>query len=130
MTDTTTDDEDIVVRPFADWFREQAKGTTHAEMGDALHDVIARVKDTGKAGSVTLTISIKLADKNAPDGPLFISDEIKTKLPEFDRPASIFYTDAHGNPVRDDPQQLQFDSLREVPKNVDPATGEIKEIRA
>lgn len=121
-------DEEMVVRPFADWFREQAKGTTHEEMGDALHDLIQRVRDTGKAGSLHLTISVKLLEKANPDGALLIADEIKLKLPEHDRPASIFYTDEHGNPVRNDPQQLTFESLREVPAGVDPTTGEIREV--
>lgn len=129
MTQTEAD-ADFVVRPFADWLREQAQGTTHEELGDALHDCIARVRDTGKAGSVSLTISVKLLEKANPDGPLLINDEIKLRLPEFDRPASIFYTDKHGNPVRNDPQQLSFESLREVPADVDPATGEIKEAQA
>lgn len=127
MSITEQDPDAITVRPFADWLREQAKGTTHEELGDGLHDLIQRVRDTGKAGSIHLTISVKLLEKSNPDGPLLIADEIKLKLPEHDRPASIFYTDEHGNPIRTDPQQLAFDSLREVPANVDPKTGEIKE---
>lgn len=131
MADTTIPDEDdILVRPFADWLREQAKGTTHEELGDGLHDLIQRVRDTGKGGSLHLAISVKLLDKTQADGPLLIADEIKLKLPEHDRPASIFYTDEHGNPIRTDPNQLSFESLREVPANVDPKTGEIREVRA
>jgi hypothetical protein len=131
MSTTEPDpDDDIVVRPFADWLREQAKGATHEELGDGLHDLIARVRDTGKAGSLQLTISVKLLEKANPDGPLLIADEIKLRLPEHDRPTSIFYTDSDGNPVRNDPQQLAFESLREVPSNVDPVTGEIKEARS
>ena len=36
-------------------------------------------------------------------------------LPEHDRAASLFYPDKHGNLSRSDPNQLSFDSLREVP---------------
>lgn len=44
-----------------------------------------------------------------------MSDEIRLKLPEHDRPGSIFYADDQHNLVRNDPRQLAFDSLREVP---------------
>ena len=124
-----TDTDDPVVRPFADWLRDQSHGSTHEELGEALHDLIARVRDTGKKGSVSLTVKVSLLDKD-PDGPLLIADEIKLNLPEHDRKASIFYTDKHGNPVRTDPQQLEFESLREVPAGVDAHTGEIKEVQA
>lgn len=131
MTTTTARADDLVVRPFGDFLREQAKGKTHEELGDGLHDLIQRVRDTGKQGSLTLTLTIKPLEKSNPEnGPLQISDEIKLKLPEYDRPTSIFYTDKFGNPVRNDPQQLPFESLREVPAGVDPVTGEIKEVRA
>ncbi|WP_310962107.1 hypothetical protein [Nocardioides terrisoli] len=121
--------EDLVVRPFADWLREQSHGKTHDEMGDALYDLVSRVRDTGKKGTVSLTISVSLLDKD-PEGPLLIADEIKLRLPEHDRKPSIFYADKDGNLTRTDPGQLSFESLREVPPpNVDPATGEIKEIK-
>ena len=61
---------------------------------------------------------------------LVISDEIKLRLPEHDRKASLFYTDKTGNLTRSDPQQLAFESLREVPAGftLDATTGELKEI--
>lgn len=40
----TTDDP--VIRPFADFLREQSRGTTHDEMSETLHRLIARVRDT------------------------------------------------------------------------------------
>lgn len=130
MGTTEATAEDLVIRPFADFLREQAKGKTHEELGENLWDLIQRVRDTGKAGSVTLTVSVKLLEKNNPDGPLLIADEIKLKLPEHDRPTSIFYVDKHGNLDRNDPQQLPFETLREVPAGVDPTTGEIREAQA
>ena len=105
--------EDQTVRPFADWLREQSKGLTHEELSDALRDLTARVVDTGKKGSITLTITI--APLKGDVGALVVADEIKLKLPEHDRAASLFYPDKHGNLSRSDPNQLSFDSLREVP---------------
>ena len=129
MTDTTEDD-DQVVRPFADWLREQAGGKSHDELSDALFDLVQRVRDTGKKGSVIYTISVgpMKGDKDV----LVIDDQIKLKLPEHDRKASLFYTDKTGNLTRNDPNQLTFESLREVGDGqvVDTKTGELKEIKA
>lgn len=103
---------DVTVRPFADWLREQAKGRSHEELGQALHDLVARVQDTGKRGTLVYTVSVEqMKDGDA----LVVKDEIKLKLPEHDRDASLFWTDRDGNLVRSDPRQMTFDSLREIP---------------
>jgi hypothetical protein len=117
-----TDDQHA--RPFADFLREHGNGRTHDELSDALHDLISRVKDTGKKGSVSLTIQVEPMKKD--DRMVVVSDAIKVKLPEHDRPAGVWFTDRDGNLSRNDPDQLSFDSLREVPPpNVDPGTGEV-----
>lgn len=120
--------EETAVRPFADWLREQSKGQTHEELSDALYDLVARVMDTGKAGTLTLTIKVAPVKGNE-TGALVVSDEIKLRLPEHDRKASLFFPDKQGNLSRTDPHQLTFESLREVPPpaGVDLETGEIKE---
>lgn len=130
MTTTTeAADEDIFVRPFSDWLREQAGGKSHDELSDALYDLVQRVKDTRKKGSIVYTISV--GPMKGDQDVLVIDDQIKLKLPEHDRKASLFYTDRVGNLTRTDPQQLDFESLREVPGGVvDTKTGELKEIKA
>jgi len=122
MTDTT---DPLVIRPFADWLTEQAKGRTHAELGEGLHDLIARVQDTGRKGTITLTVTVEPMKKDA--SLLVVSDEIKIKLPEYDRPSGVFYADKNGNLTRDNPDQLAFESLREVPPpaGVNTITGEV-----
>lgn len=118
--------DDVQVRPFADWLREQSKGATHDELSQALHDLTARVIDTEKKGTLVLSITVQPL-KGQVDA-LVVSDEIRLKLPEHDRKASLFYPDRQGNLTRSDPNQLEFESLREVPPpNVDLATGEILE---
>lgn len=110
---TTTDADDPVVRPFADWLREQRKGLTHDELSDALHELIAAVNDTGKAG--TLTLTIKVAPLGKTGDVLQVTDAVKLTPPKRDRDASLFYTDDDGNLSKSDPNQPAFDSLREVP---------------
>ena len=119
MTDHPT------IRPFADWLRDQSRGKTHDELSEALRDLVAKVIDTGKKGSLTLVITVEPMPKS--DGnALIVTDEIKLKLPEFAREASLFFADDDRNLIRNDPRQLTFDSLREVPPppGIDPSTGE------
>lgn len=129
MTDTP-DDDGVTIRPFASWLREQSSGRTHDELSEGLHDLIARVRDTGKKGTITLVVSVETLKGDSE--VLVVTDEIKLKLPEHDRSASMFYPDAHGNLTRTDPRQLTFDELHEVPPpaGVDAKTGEIKEQNA
>lgn len=118
-------DNDTHARPFADFLREHGRGRTHDELSDALHTLISKVKDTGKAGAVSLTVKVEPMKKD--DRMVVVSDQIKVKLPEHDRPAGVWFVDKAGNLTRNDPDQLSFDSLREVPAppGVDPVTGEI-----
>jgi hypothetical protein len=122
------DTEPAKVRPFADFLREAARGRSHDELSEGLRDLVARVEDTGKKGSITYTVVVEplKGDNQA----LSVYDEIRLKLPEHDRPGSIFYADNDHNLVRHDPRQLAFDSLREVPPpGVDPDTGEVRDAR-
>lgn len=113
-------------REFGSFLLEQARGKTHDELSQALHDVTAKVMETGKKGSLTLTISIALLDKDPSNG-LVINDEIRTKMPEHDRPASVFYPDRSGNLSRRDPNQMSFEDLATLPEpeGLNRATGEI-----
>lgn len=114
MTTNPKQDPEQEHRPFATWLLEQAGGRTHDELGEGLRDLVARVKDTGKKGSVTLTVKVGLLDKDP--NILVISDEIKLNLPEHDRKASIFYTDPNGDLTRNDPNQLTiYDDVRDLP---------------
>lgn len=122
---TTGDiDETVQVRPFADWLREQSQGKSHDELSDGLHDLIERVMDTGKKGSLVYIVTVAPLKDSA--DILAVSDEIKLKLPEHDRNASIFYPDRNGNLTRRDPRQQEIDwaALREVPApTTDPTTA-------
>lgn len=114
-------------RPFSDFIREQNKGRTHDELSDGMRDLVARVEDTGKKGTITLVITVEPLKGN--ESCLTVSDEIKLKLPEHDRGSSIFFRGRDGNLQRDDPNQVTFDFLREVtpPPGVDAVTGEVKD---
>lgn len=123
-TRANKDKDDVQIRPFADFLREQARGQTHDELSEGLRDLVARVQDTGKKGTLTLTVEIAPMPKGG--GELVVSDSIKLKLPEHERNASIFFADKDNNLRREDPNAISFDFLYEVPPppGVDPNTGE------
>lgn len=119
-------DEDTEPRPFATFLLEQNRGRTHQELSHGLRDLVAKVEDTGKKGSITLTITVEPLKGN--EDALQVSDVIKLNLPEHNRGASIFFRGRDGNLQRDDPNQTSlFDGLREAPAppGVNPTTGEI-----
>jgi hypothetical protein len=106
-----TDNEDRLVRPFAAWLQEQSNGLSHTQLSNNLHDLIGRVRETGKKGSMLYTVTISPYDKTT--DVLQVNDTIRLKLPEHDRRSSIFFPDSNGNLTRQDPNQLAFD-LRSV----------------
>ena len=93
--------DDPEIRPFTDVLRELGEGATESELSEALWDLIQRVQDTTKAGSLTLTLAVGFDGY----GRLTIKDEVKLKLPEFNRPTTAFFVDKTGNASRRDPNQ-------------------------
>lgn len=107
-----TPDDDIVVRPFADFLRDVGKGACHDELSEKLNDLVTAVEETGKAGSITLTLTVKPMEKGNVNA-LLVSDAITVKKPTTPRKASVFFPDG-GNLVRNDPNQPELSGLRDV----------------
>lgn len=91
--------DEVTTRPFADLLRDLNRGRTHNEISLAVQDVVAAVVDTGKAGTVTLTIKFEQAGDM-----IVLSDDVKIKKPQS-RTSSMFYVDAEYNLRRDNPMQ-------------------------
>lgn len=100
-------DPDRQVRPFAAFLQEQRGGLTHSELSDALAEVTAAVLETGKAGSVTVTLKIKPAGKGDAS-MVFVTDTVATKVPRADRAETLFFADSAGNLARKDPRQTEL----------------------
>lgn len=96
----------IRIEPFGNILRTLQKGTTHEELGKALHELVARVNETGKKGTLTLVLTVSQSKEW---GRVQIEDKVTTKLPEQDRYASIYFVTDDGNLTRTDPHQLAFD---------------------
>ena len=54
-----TDTPPPPIRPFADWLRDQAGGTSHEELSEGLRDLVAKVMDTGKKGTLTYVVTVE-----------------------------------------------------------------------
>lgn len=102
--------EEPNIRPFDEVLRELGEGQTNRELSEALWDLTQRVEETTKAGSLTLTISVAFDGH----GRLVVKDEVKTKLPEFNRPTTSFYVDKEGNPSRRNPDQPDLPGVSDL----------------
>lgn len=111
MTTETTDDEKAT-RPFAAFLQDHNRGSAHTEASEALQRLVLAAADTGKAGSVTVKVSVKPMDGS--ETAMVTTVEVTEKLPKVPLRPAIFYADDDGNLTRDDPQSLPFPKLKEV----------------
>ena len=111
-------------KPFDHTLRELRFGECLDELSAEMSKLVAAVGNTGKAGSVTLTIKLKPAG----GGSVEVADDIKSKIPTLPKGSSIFFATPENNLVRNDPRQPDLSGLKTV--CVDKATGEMKEVAA
>ncbi len=106
---------------FQDTILQINNGATVVELGEALEQVVAAVRATGKSGSITLTLKVAPASKGASD-VLMVESQVKTKLPEPDRGLTIFYATDENRLVRSDPKQqtlpLRVVDIEQQPKQL------------
>lgn len=108
----TTEEEPRRVRPFADFLAEHNRGQSAGKAALDLQTVVEAVKQTGKKGSVSVTVSVEPMKGN-PDAML-TTITVVSKVPTDPPKAAVFYADEDGNLQRTDPGQLAFESLKEV----------------
>jgi hypothetical protein len=105
-------DEPRRVRPFADFMLEHSRGAGHTKASESLQRLVNAVKDTGKKGSITVTVIVDPMKQS--EDALLTTILVAEKLPAIPPKAAVFYADEDGNLTKTDPGQLDFDSLREV----------------
>ena len=111
MPDQPTDERRT--RPFADFLADHNRGAQHTEVSQALQDVVGAVVDTGKKGSVTLTVNVEPM-KSAETGTLLTTVVVSSKVPTIPARGAVFYADAENNLVREDPRQPELSGLKDV----------------
>lgn len=113
MTTTpTSPEEERRVRPFAEFLQQQARGRTHDELSEALHNLLRAVQETGKGGKVQLTIDVKPLGKGD-ERQVIVTDSVAVKMPAPKRAETFFFIDDDGNLTRTDPRQPEL-PLRDV----------------
>lgn len=115
-----TDSDNRVIRPFADFIREQRKGAAHDDLSVALNDLLSAVRAHNKGGSLTLTLKVEPLKDN-PE-VVTILDDIKVKAPQQKRKPSVFYVTDDGNPSREDPNQMKFEGMHAIEGDADERT--------
>src|SRR5580704_8181361 len=94
------------MRLITDVLRDIRKGRPVEEATQALADVVRAVDETGKEGSVTVTLKIKPSKHGGPEKTLIA--EVKAKKPVADIAPAVFFSDEDGDLHRVDPKQEEM----------------------
>lgn len=78
-------------------------GAAVAEMSEALADIVQRAIESGKQGSISLTLTVQ--PHGAGQNGFFIQDTMKVALPKMPKDKTVMFADAEGNLTRRDPRQ-------------------------
>lgn len=99
--------------PFSQQLAHFSKGCLDEELTEEMADVVKAVRETGKAGTITLTLKVQklnARDENA----VQITPSVKSKKPELAPYTTVMFSTGDGDLLRDDPNQRKLD-LQEVP---------------
>jgi hypothetical protein len=112
---------DTPLQYFSTWLANHRRGELDAEIAVALAEVAGAAQQTGKAGSVTIVLSLK---PNPNSDSVLLVDEVKVKRPEAARAAAIYYVGDSGQLQRDDPSQAAF--FEEPVRSLGPETDQVR----
>jgi len=94
------------MRLITDVLRDIRKGRPVEEATNALADVVKAVDETGKEGSVTITLKIRSSKHGGPEKTIIA--EVKSKKPIADIAPAVFFSDVDGDLHRVDPRQEEM----------------------
>lgn len=94
------------MRLITDVLRDIRRGRPVEEATMALADVVRAVDETGKEGSVTITLKIKPSKHGGPEKTLVA--EVKAKKPISEIAPAVFFSDNDGDLHRVDPRQEEM----------------------
>ena len=94
------------------------------EATEALNDLVHATTETGKAGSLTLTIKMKPIGGKA--GQMELDTDVKAKLPAPTKGKTILFTTPDNNLQRSDPRQQTLEGVRDANQE---STAQQQELR-
>jgi hypothetical protein len=89
------------ITPFVEWLATYKKGETDGELTHELRTLIEAVQETGKPGTITLTLRVSRKGERQVN----VIEDVKVKTPQHDRSETIYFVDQHLNLQRNDPRQ-------------------------
>lgn len=112
-----------MLRSFLATLADLRKGRCADEAAKQYGDLVEAVKETGKAGKITVTLTVQPLGK---DGSMQqVLDEVKLTMPKADRTPTIFFVTDDGSHSLDDPSRNTNATMRSVK---DPNNGVAKEV--
>lgn len=78
------------------------------EASQKLQELVAAVRETGKPGSLTITLKAKPATIRGAIGTLVIDDDVTVKLPKAGKAQSLFFATEANTLQRSDPNQQEL----------------------
>lgn len=98
---------------FSRFLQELRDGRTHSEITAGMAELLAAVRDTGKAGSIILEIKVKPTARGNDVAKVVLTDKVTVKAPKPDRGDDYFFVTDQNNLSRKHPHQQSLD-LREA----------------
>ena len=109
-------------RPITDTLRHIGGGVFIDTASDKLAELVAAVDQSGKAGRIDLTISVKKATRG---GAMHITGTVKLNKPAEEPMEAMLFATPEGNLVADDPHQQKLD-LKVAPAATDTPAVNLK----
>jgi hypothetical protein len=112
-------------KAFAVFLQDLRDGRAHSELSAQLAELLAKVRETGKAGAITFKIKIKPAGRGADVDKVTISDAITVELPKPERGEDFFWLTEDNDLSRNHPKQGSLelrDASQAKPSNLKEAT--------
>lgn len=100
-------------KAFAVFLQDLRDGRAHAELSGQLADLLAKVKETGKGGTITFKLKIKPAGRGSDVDKVTITDAITVDLPKPERGEDFFWLTDENDLSRNHPRQASLE-LREA----------------
>lgn len=105
-------------RPITDTLRHIAGGVFIDMASDKMAELVSAVDASGKAGKLTLEVSVKKATRG---GAMLVTGKVKLTKPAEEAMEAMLFSTPEGNLVADDPRQQKLDLKSVTPAADAPA---------
>lgn len=109
-------------RPITDTLRHIGGGVFIDLASDKMNELVGAVAESGKAGKLTLEVSVKKATRG---GAMHITGKVTVKKPAEEPMEAMLFATPEGNLVADDPKQSKLD-LKVAPGATDTPIAHLK----